>query len=72
MTDQSNHDVQMALLEADVSQMKDDIKALRQEVKDLVDAWKTANNVVSFVKWLSGFGAACGFLWAALKVKLGG
>ena len=71
MSDNHNTDVQLALLEADVSQMKDDIKALRQEVKDLLDAWKTATNVLAFVKWLAGIGTAAAFLWAALKTKFG-
>lgn len=72
MSDNHNTDVQLALLEADVSQMKDDIKALRQEVKDLLDAWKTATNVLAFVKWLAGIGTAVLFLWAGVKGKFGG
>lgn len=71
MVDNPNNDVQLALLEADVSQMKDDIKALRQEVKDLLDAWKTATNVLAFIKWLAGIGTAAAFLWAAFKAKFG-
>lgn len=71
MTEHPNTDVQLALLESDVSQMKDDIKALRQEVKDLLDAWRTATNVLAFIKWLAGIGAAAAFLWAALKAKFG-
>lgn len=72
MSDQPSTDVQLALLEADVSQMKDDIKALRQEVKDLLDAWRTATNVLAFIKWLAGIGTAAAFLWAGVKAKLGG
>ena len=71
MSDNHNADVQLALLESDVAQMKDDIKALRQEVKDLLDAWKTATNVLAFIKWLAGIGTAAAFLWAAIKAKLG-
>ncbi len=71
MSDHPSPDVQLALLEADVSQMKDDVKALRQEVKDLLDAWKTATNVLAFVKWLAGIGTAAAFLWTVLKAKFG-
>lgn len=71
MSEPHNTDVQLALLEADVSQMKDDIKALRQEVKDLLDAWRTATNVLAFVKWLAGIGTAAAFLWAGVKGKFG-
>lgn len=71
MSDTPNTDVQLALLESDVAQMKDDIKALRQEVKDLLDAWRTANNVLAFIKWLAGIGTAVLFLWAGIKGKFG-
>jgi hypothetical protein len=71
MSDHPNTDVELALLRADMDQMKGDMKALRQEVKDLVDAWKTATNVLAFVKWLAGLGAAAAFLWAAIKAKFG-
>jgi hypothetical protein len=40
-------------------------------IKDLVDAWKTATNVLAFVKWLAGIGTAAAFLWAAIKAKFG-
>lgn len=72
MGENHNTEVELALLRADMDQMKDDVKALRQEIKDLLDAWKTATNVLSFVKWLAGIGTAAAFLWAAFKAKLGG
>jgi hypothetical protein len=71
MSEPSN-EVQQALLQSDVNQMKDDLKELRQEVKDLLDAWKTATNVLAFIKWLAGIGAAVAFIWALIKAKLGG
>ena len=71
MSENPNTDVQLALLESDLSQMKDDVKALRKEIQDLLDAWKTATNVLAFIKWLAGIGAAVAFLWAGLKIKLG-
>jgi cell division protein FtsB len=71
MAEHPNTDVELALLRADMDQMKEDMKALRQEIKDLVDAWKTATNVLAFVKWLAGIGTAAAFLWAAIKAKFG-
>lgn len=71
MSDHPPTEVELALLRADVDQMKEDVKALRQEVKDLLDAWRTATNVLAFVKWLAGIGAAVAFLWAAFKAKFG-
>lgn len=64
-------EVELALLRADMDQIKDDVKAMRQENKELLDAWRTATNVLAFIKWLAGIGAAAAFLWAAIKVKLG-
>lgn len=71
MSEHPNTEVELALLRADLDQMKDDMKGLRQEIKDLLDAWRTATNVLAFVKWLAGIGAAAAFLWAGIKVKLG-
>lgn len=71
MSEQHSTEVELALLRADLDQMKDDMKGLRQEVKDLLDAWKTATNVLAFIKWLAGIGTAAAFLWAVAKAKLG-
>lgn len=68
----TNSEIELALLRADMDSVKDDLKALRKEIKDLVDAWKTANNVLSFVKWLSGTGIAIAAFWTLLKAKFGG
>lgn len=71
MTEQPHTEVELALLRADMDAMKDDVKALRKEIKDLLDAWRTATNVLAFVKWMAGIGTAAAFLWAAFKTKLG-
>ena len=68
----NSNEVELALLRADVDIMKDDVKALRKEIADLIDAWKTANNVLSFVKWVSGMGIAVVAFWTLIKAKLGG
>lgn len=72
MSEPHNAEVQLALLEASVAKMESDLVALRQEIKDLVDAWRTATNVLAFVKWLAGIGTAAAFLWAGVKGKFGG
>lgn len=71
MSEQQPPEVELALLRGDVDQIKDDLKAARAEVKELLDAWRTATNVLAFVKWLAGIGTAAAFLWAALKAKFG-
>lgn len=71
MSEQQSTEVELALLRADLDQMKEDMKGLRQEVKDLLDAWRTATNVLAFIKWLAGIGTAAAFLWAGIKGKFG-
>lgn len=72
MSENPTTEVELALLRADMDQMKEDVKAARAEVKELLDAWRTATNVLAFVKWLAGIGAAVLFLWAGVKGKFGG
>lgn len=71
MVENPTTDVELALLRADMDQMKTDLKEARAEVKELVEAWRTATNLLAFIKWLAGIGAAAAFLWAGLKGKFG-
>lgn len=66
------HEVEIALLQTELTSIKNEVRTLSAEVSGLLEAWRTASGVVSFVKWLSGIVTAAGILWAALKVKLGG
>ena len=47
----SNQDpiVEMALIRADLEAMQSELKAVRKELKGLLDAWNTATGVVRFV-----------------------
>lgn len=71
MAEEPHTEVQLALLSAKMDQMEQDLQAARAEVKELVDAWRTATNVLAFIKWLAGIGAAAAFLWAGVKGKFG-
>lgn len=68
---ESPHEVEIALLQKEVKDLRDDVHTLTKEVAGLVDAWKTASGVVAFVKWLSGAVVAIGILWTAFKMKVG-
>ena len=59
--------VEIALIRADLEAMQEDLKAVRKELKDLLDAWNTAAGVVRFVKWLSTLVAAIAVITAAFK-----
>lgn len=65
----SNQDpiVEMALIRADLEAMQSELKAVRKELKDLLDAWNTATGVVRFVKWLSTLVTAGAIIFAAVK-----
>lgn len=66
------HEVEIALLQKELVDLKDEVHALSKEVSGLVDAWKTASGVVAFIKWLASAVVALGIIWTALKVKVGG
>lgn len=66
------HEVQIALLQKELVDLKDEVHALSKEVSGLVDAWKTASGVVAFIKWVASTIAAVGIIWAAFKMKVGG
>ncbi len=59
--------VEIALIRADLESMQEELKAVRKELKDLLDAWNTATGMVRFVKWLSTFATALAVLYATVK-----
>ena len=65
------HEVEIALLQQEMSHLRDEVHTLSTEVAGLVDAWKTASGVVAFIKWLAGAVTAVSLLWAAFKIKIG-
>jgi len=55
--------------------LRKEVIELRKDVRDLVDAWKTAQGIVRFVrilgnfaKWVSGVVAAVVALWVLIKM----
>ena len=66
-----NPETELALLRQDMDSMKDDLKAARAEVKELLDAWRTATGMLVFIKWLSTLGVAAAAIWAIIKGKFG-
>ena len=69
---EGQHKVEIALLQKELVDLKDEVHSLSKEVSGLVDAWKTASGVVAFIKWLSSAVVAIGVIWAAFKMKVGG
>lgn len=42
------------------SDLQQEIKELRRDIKDLTMAWQQAKGVVSFMKWVAGIGGSIG------------
>lgn len=59
--------VETALLRKDVELLAEKVDKLSSDVEELVAAWKTANYVVVFVKWLSGAAVAVLTVYSILK-----
>mgnify|MGYP006935538510 CR=1 FL=1 len=57
----------MATLEAKMEQQIKEIDGLRSDVKELVDAWKAAGALVSFVKAAAAVVLAVGVIVGAFK-----
>jgi hypothetical protein len=47
--------------------VQEELKAVRKELKDLLEAWNTATGMVRFVKWLSTLMAALAVVYATIK-----
>ena len=45
-------------LRAHVEKLETKVDNLNHSIKDLADAWKAAQTLVAFMKWLAGIGAA--------------
>lgn len=45
-------------LRAHVEKIESKVDDLNNSIKDLAEAWKTAQTLVAFMKWLAGIGAA--------------
>lgn len=65
------HEVEIALLQKEMQDLRDEVHSLSNAVSGLVDAWKTASGVVAFIKWLAGAVTAATLLWAAFRMKIG-
>ena len=49
---------EMAVLKKDIEQLRQEVKLLSTDIQDLVQAWKTANTLVGFIKWTASIAGA--------------
>ena len=66
-----NPEVEIILLQKEMSDLRKEVHDLSKEVAGLVRMWETASGVVAFVKWLAGLSAAVGVIFTIVKMKLG-
>lgn len=52
-----------------LTQIEQKLDKLAADVEDLVAAWKAANLVVGFIKWVGGLSTAVTAVYALLKLK---
>lgn len=45
-------------LRAHVEKLEQKVDSLNDSIKDLAEAWRTAQTLVAFMKWLAGIGVA--------------
>jgi hypothetical protein len=45
-------------LKAQVEKLEQKVDDINTSIKDLAEAWRTAQTLVAFMKWLAGIGAA--------------
>lgn len=65
-------ETQIALIQADMVTLTKAVAKQSEDITGLVQAWKTANGVVSFMKWLASIAVAVSILFGAIKFKLFG
>lgn len=66
-TGRRSYDVEIAELKFQVHDLKEEVKELRGDIKDLLEAWKSAKGISSFIKWAAGISIAVGVLSAKAK-----
>jgi hypothetical protein len=69
-TPQVTQKVQIALLEREVSDLKNEVAELNTSVKELVDAWKAATGFLKFVRVLGWTAAAVTSIYALFNAKV--
>ena len=67
MENRRQSDIAHALLKKDLEELKVSVDALTKSVEELMDAWKTANGMVRFMKWAAAIVAGMFATWQVVK-----
>lgn len=64
-------DMSTEALSREVHHLRREVTELSNNVRDLVEAWRTARGVVRFVKVLGGAATGVMAIWALIKLSMG-
>jgi hypothetical protein len=70
MENRRQSDIAHALLKKDLDELKVSVAELTLSVNELMDAWKTANGMLRFMKWAATLVAAGYATWLVVKDHL--
>ena len=62
-----DYDIELAHLRYQVTGLKEEVTELRSDIKELLEAWKSAKGVSTFVKWAAGIVGSLAIIIAAAK-----
>lgn len=65
--DRRSYDTEIARVKSELVDVHEELKELRGDIKDLIEAWNTAKGITSFVKWLSGILVGVASIFAFVK-----
>lgn len=67
MENRRQSDIAHAILKKDIEDLKVSVSALTTSVNELMDAWRTANGMVRFMKWAAAIVAGVFATWQVVK-----
>ena len=56
----------LAVLKTELAVLKTELAATNASISEIVQAWRAAGTLVSFVKFAAALVAACAIIWAAI------
>lgn len=68
----TEHEVKIALLQKDIEVLNQQVQQLSNDVRELVEAWKAAGTMVSFIKTVAAVVVAVTVLIGAVKYGIAG
>ena len=54
-------------MQIEIQELKEEVKALRGQLQELIVLWKTATNILTMIKWIAGVGVAFTVLYNFFK-----